>query len=60
MKIEKISISKLIPYTNNLKRHPKKQIEKIKQSIKNFGFNDPIAVDENKVIKGMRRSRLKK
>jgi ParB-like chromosome segregation protein Spo0J len=48
--VERIDIDKIIPYSKNAKRHPKKQIEQIKKSIENFGFNDPIAIDENNVI----------
>ena len=50
MKIEKISIDKIKLYENNAKLHPIEQIEQIKKSIKEFGNNDPIAVDENNVI----------
>lgn len=50
MNIEKISINHIKPYENNAKRHPKKQIERIKQSILDFGFNDPIAIDDNNII----------
>lgn len=50
MKIEKISIDKIKPYENNAKLHPPEQIEQIKKSIKEFGNNDPIAIDENNVI----------
>lgn len=50
LKIENIKIDKVIPYSKNAKRHPKKQIEQIKKSIEDFGFNDPIAIDENNVI----------
>lgn len=50
MNIEKININLIVPYKRNAKRHPKKQIERIKQSILEFGFNDPLAVDENNVI----------
>lgn len=50
MEITKISIDKLIPYDNNIKLHPIEQIEQIKNSIKEFGNNDPIAVDENYVV----------
>ncbi len=50
MKIEKINIDKIKPYENNAKLHPPEQIEQIKKSIKNFGNNDPIAIDENNVI----------
>lgn len=50
MEIVKISINELKPYQNNVKKHPREQIEQIKSSIKKFGNNDPIAVDENYVI----------
>lgn len=50
MKIETVKISSLKPYENNAKRHPQNQIEQIKQSIKEFGFNDPVGIDENNMI----------
>lgn len=50
MEIVKIKIKDIIPYENNVKEHPKEQIEQIKKSIKEFGNNDPIAIDENNVI----------
>ena len=50
MKIEKIKINKIIPYKNNAKLHPPEQIKQIKDSIKEFGNNDPIAIDENNII----------
>ena len=50
MKIEKIKVSDLKPYENNAKIHTHEQVEQIKKSIQEFGFNDPIAVDENNMI----------
>lgn len=50
MKIEKINVSDLKPYGNNAKIHTPEQVEQIKKSILEFGFNDPIAVDENNMI----------
>ncbi len=50
MEIEKINIDEVKPYENNAKLHPPEQIEQIKKSIKEFGNNDPIAIDENNVI----------
>lgn len=50
MKVEKINIQNLIEYEQNAKIHTKEQIEQIKKSILEFGFNDPIAVDENNMI----------
>lgn len=50
MEISKLKISEIYPYENNVKEHPREQIEQIKNSILQFGNNDPIAVDENGVI----------
>jgi DNA modification methylase len=50
MKIEKIKVDEIIPYADNAKLHPERQIEQIKSSILEFGFNDPIAIDENNVV----------
>lgn len=50
MQIEKIKISDLLEYKYNAKEHPQWQIEQIMNSIKQFGFNDPIAIDENNTI----------
>lgn len=50
MKIETVSIASIKPYANNAKLHPAEQIEQIKRSIEEFGFNDPIAVDETDTI----------
>lgn len=50
MEIVKIKISDVIPYENNAKEHPEEQINQIKNSIQEFGNNDPIAIDENNVI----------
>ena len=40
----------LIPYVNNAKQHPREQVEKIASSITEFGFDQPIVVDKDKVI----------
>jgi hypothetical protein len=50
MKIEKIKVDEIIPYADNAKLHPERQIEQIRSSILEFGFNDPIAIDENNVV----------
>ena len=50
MEIEKINISKIMEYSGNTKEHPEWQIEQIKNSIQEFGFNDPIAIDEKGII----------
>lgn len=50
MNFEKIDINSIIEYENNAKIHTDEQIEQICNSIREFGNNDPIAVDENNVI----------
>lgn len=50
MKIEKIKIGAIVVNSSNAKDHTEEQIEQIANSIKEFGFNDPIAIDENNMI----------
>lgn len=50
MKVEKIDLTKIVPYEKNIKRHSEDQIKKIADSIKDVGFIQPIVVDENFVI----------
>lgn len=50
MKIVKRQIKDLKPYANNAKIHTPEQVEQIKRSILTFGFNDPIAIDEDDTI----------
>ena len=40
----------ITPYTKNAKKHPKKQIEQVANSIKEFGMNQPLVVDKQGVI----------
>jgi len=47
MKIEDFPIDQITPYEFNNRRHDKIQIERIAKSIKEFGFNQPIVIDEN-------------
>lgn len=50
MKIEFLDITELKEYENNAKEHPQEQVQQIAYSIEEFGFNDPIAIDENNII----------
>lgn len=50
MQVEYIKLESIKPYKNNSKKHPQEQIEQIKKSIKDLGFNDPIGIDENNTI----------
>ena len=49
-KLEWLPLDEVIPYTRNAKQHPPEQIDQIASSIQAFGFNDPVAVDENRII----------
>ena len=40
----------LIPYTKNAKKHDKRQINNVAESIKQYGFVQPIVVDRDGVI----------
>lgn len=53
LKIEYVDKSELKQYANNAKIHTAEQIEQIKRSIEEFGFNDPVAVwHNNEIIEG--------
>lgn len=57
LKIEFEPTSKLMPYVNNANIHTEEQVEQIANSIKEFGFNDPVAVwtnenGESEIIEG--------
>ena len=47
LKIEDREIESLIPYVRNARVHSNKQVSQIAESIKEFGFNDPVAVDSD-------------
>lgn len=40
-------IRDLKPYKNNAKKHPKEQVSRIAESIKEFGFTQPVLIDKN-------------
>lgn len=50
MTIEKWPMAAIKPYGNNAKSHPEEQILQIMDSIREFGNNDPIAIDEEGTI----------
>ena len=47
--IENLKLSDIKPYDSN-PRNSELSLPKVKDSIKNFGFNQPILVDNNKII----------
>ncbi len=49
-KIEFRDPESLTPYTNNAKRHPQSQIDKLAGAIAEYGFDQPIVIDEQGII----------
>ncbi len=50
MNIQQIPINDLKPYPQNAKKHPAEQVEHIANSIREFGFQQPIVVDKDNVV----------
>jgi DNA modification methylase len=51
--IENVKLADIAPFRQNAKLHPKEQVAQIVASIKEFGFNDPIAISETgEIIEG--------
>lgn len=42
-----IDIDKIKPYDKNARLHTQEQIEQVKKSICEFGFTNPLLIDEN-------------
>lgn len=47
LEVVDVPTDELVPYANNAKLHPHEQVDQIAESIRQFGFNDPIAVWQN-------------
>lgn len=50
LKIEYLGVEELKPYENNARKHGGVDIEAIKKSIEEFGFNDPIGIWKDNII----------
>ena len=50
IQIEYVEANQLIPYINNSRTHSEQQIQQVAASIKEFGFTNPILIDEEKGI----------
>lgn len=48
--VQEVAVSELIPYVNNAKIHSEDQVTKIAASIREFGFLNPVLIDEQKNI----------
>ena len=42
-----VPISKLVPYVNNARTHSPEQIKKLRSSLREFGFINPVIIDRN-------------
>ena len=45
-----VNVSTLIPYVNNARTHSKEQITKLRSSLREFGFINPIIIDKDFII----------
>lgn len=50
MNITNMKVKDLIPYSKNAKKHNKTQISNVAESIKRFGFAQPLVVDKDNVL----------
>jgi ParB-like chromosome segregation protein Spo0J len=49
-RIENLSPSALQPYSRNARTHSKRQIRQIADSIRRFGFTNPVLIDKANII----------
>lgn len=52
LKIEYVDIDSIEPYERNARAHGENDVKAIVESIKEFGFNDPIGVWHNSIVEG--------
>ena len=50
MKVDNVVVNLIKPYEKNAKKHDKKQIKQVADSIKRFGFDSPIILDKNNEV----------
>ena len=50
MKVTEISVKDLKPYAKNTKKHDKTQIANVAESIKQYGFVQPIVIDKDNTV----------
>ena len=50
MKVIQKNVNELIPYEKNAKKHDETQIKNVAESIKQYGFVQPVVVDKDNVI----------
>src|SRR5262245_34418858 len=53
LKVQQTPINILVPFERNARTHSRKQLRQIADSIKQFGFVNPVLIDsENRIIAG--------
>ena len=45
--LQLVPISKLVPYVNNARTHSPEQIVKLRSSLREFGFINPVIIDRD-------------
>lgn len=50
LQIENVALSEIKPYEHNAKKHDEKQIGNVAESIYQFGWQQPLVLDKDKVI----------
>ena len=51
-KLEMVKVSELIPYVNNARTHSQEQVNKLRSSLREFGFVNPVIIDADKNVAG--------
>ena len=42
-----VAVEKLVPYVNNARTHSPEQITKLRSSLREFGFINPVIIDKD-------------
>lgn len=50
MDVKNIPIGEIVPYARNAKKHDKRQIDNVAESIRQYGFVQPVVIDRDGVI----------
>lgn len=50
MDVKNIPIKEIVPYAKNAKKHDKRQIDNVAESIRQYGFVQPVVVDKDGII----------
>lgn len=50
MQITEINVNDIKPYAKNAKKHPAEQVDHIANSIREFGFRQPLVIDKDNVL----------